>query len=138
MGERELQLLNMICEVFGHPAERNWPGVSKLPRFADLTGTSTFTPLKTKQELMRTWRTNDEQEGDLLFNMFKLDPNQRFSARQILGHAYWNSAPRPTEVKDLPKRGGGEEKMGEDLKRKGGEIESTGRADKVARRLDFG
>ena len=138
-AEREIQLLNLICEVFGHPTERNWPGLKELPKFKDLTGTtSTFTPLKTKQELMRTWRTSDELEGDLLFNMFRLDPNKRFGERQVLEHPYWTSNPRPTETKDLPKRGGGEEKMGEDLKRKGGEIEETGRADKVARRLDFG
>jgi cyclin-dependent kinase 7 len=70
--------------------------------------------------------------------MFALDPNKRFSERQILEHPYWTSKPRPTETINLPRRGGGEEKMGEDLKRKGGEIESTGRTDKIARRLDFG
>lgn len=137
--EREIQLLSLICDVFGHPTERNWPGVSKLPRWADTTGKEPqFTPLKSKHQLMPLWRTSDEQEADLLWNMFQLDPQKRYRARQILEHPYWKAAPRPTETRSLPKRAGGEEKMGEDLKRKGGEIESSGRGDKVARRLDFG
>jgi cyclin-dependent kinase 7 len=137
--EREIQLLDMITSTFGHPTERNWPGVSKLKEWASTTGTSTtFTPLKTKHQLMPVWRTNDEVEADLLFGMFQLDPQKRFSARQVLEHDYWGSKPRPTEVKDLPRKGGGEAKMGEDLKRSGGEIEEGGRGDKVARKLNFG
>ncbi|KIW01693.1 uncharacterized protein PV09_06874 [Verruconis gallopava] len=138
-AEREIQLLSLIQDVFGHPTERNWPGVSKLPRWSELTGNSAqFTPLKTKSQLMSTWRTSDEIEGDLLYHMFQLDPQKRYSARQVLEHAYWTAKPRPTETKNLPKKGGGEEKLGEDLKRKGGEIDTGERFDKVARRLDFG
>lgn len=137
--ERPIELLSLICDIFGHPTEKNWTGVSKLPLWKNLTGGLTsFKELTPKSRLMEIWKTRDEQEGDLLWHMFSLDPNKRFSERQVLEHPYWTAKPRPTETGSLPKRGGGEEKMGEDLKRKGGEIESTGRSDKIARRLDFG
>lgn len=49
--------------------------------------------------------------------------------------------PRPTKKENLPRLGaGGEKKVAEDLKRKGGDTpaNASGRADKVARKLDFG
>jgi cyclin-dependent kinase 7 len=141
-GQTALEMFTLIHDVFGHATERNWPGVSKLPRWADTTGKEPqFTALKSKHQLMgANWRTTDEHEGDLLYGMFQLDPNKRLSARQVLEHQYWISAPRPTRTENLPKHGGGEEQMGEDLKRKGGELEGkeNGRVDKVARKLNFG
>ena len=68
--------------------------------------------------------------------MLALDPRKRSTARQVLDHKWWATDPRPTAKNDLPKKGGGPEKMGEDLKRRGGEIED-GRGDKVARKLNF-
>lgn len=139
-GGSELSMISIIQDVFGHSTERNWPGVSKLPRWGDTTGREPqFQPLKSKQQLMSSvWRTNDDNEGDLLYHMFQLDPQKRFNARQVLEHPYWTVAPRPTKTENLPKKGGGEKKLAEDLKRKGGELETNGRIDKVARRLDFG
>jgi cyclin-dependent kinase 7 len=73
---------------------------------------------------------------DLLRSMLIMDPAKRLNAKQVLGHRYWTNAPRPTKKGELPKQGGGIAKMGEDLKRRGGETDS-GRGDKVARKLDF-
>ena len=70
-------------------------------------------------------------------SMLALDPRKRCTARQVLEHKWWTSIPHPTAKEDLPKKGGGPAKMGEDLKRRGGEVEEN-RGDKVARRLDFG
>lgn len=67
-----------------------------------------------------------------------LDPMKRYTARKALEDKWWTNAPRPTKKENLPKEGGGAEAMGEDLKRRGGETPTNGRADKVARKLDFG
>ena len=55
----------------------------------------------------------------------------------VLRHDWWTAAPRPSRLEDLPKKGGGLETMGDDLKRRAGEL-PNGRGDKVARKLDFG
>lgn len=67
-----------------------------------------------------------------------LDPMKRYTARKALEDKWWTNAPRPTKKENLPKEGGGAKAMGEDLKRRGGETPTNGRADKVARKLDFG
>jgi cyclin-dependent kinase 7 len=79
-----------------------------------------------------------EDGVDLIRGLLTLDPNKRLSAKQALEHRYWTNMPRPTKKENLPTQGGGEQKVGEDLKRKGGETPANGRADKVARKLDFG
>ena len=73
---------------------------------------------------------------DMLRTMCTLDPRKRATARQALEHPYWQAAPKPTLKQNLPRNAGGPKKTAEDLKRRGGEIEE-GRADKVARKLDF-
>ncbi|KAF2710396.1 serine/threonine-protein kinase-like protein [Pleomassaria siparia CBS 279.74] len=131
----DAEQLLAITQVFGTPTEETWPGVSTL-KLAAILGAST------RPQPMDYWRTKFSMLGpdgiDLLRSMLIMDPNKRFSARQVLEHRYWTSAPRPTKKEDLPKQGGGPAKVGEDLKRRAGELPSSGRGDKVARKLDFG
>jgi len=68
--------------------------------------------------------------------IFVLDPSGRVTAGEALEHEWWTAEPRPSRLRDLPRKGGGEAQMGEDLKRKGGEL--PGRGDGVARKIDFG
>jgi cyclin-dependent kinase 7 len=70
--------------------------------------------------------------------MLAMDPSKRLTARQALQHRFWTNAPRPTKKENLPSEGGGIKKVGEDLKRKGGDTPAANRADKIARKLDFG
>ncbi|ORY16210.1 serine/threonine-protein kinase crk1 [Clohesyomyces aquaticus] len=156
----DFEQLVAIYDVFGTPTEDSWPGVSQfefytppddssVPAPANGTGPShratspsqsTQSSIKRPQPLTY-WRQRfpllGEDGIDLIRGMLTLDPRKRLSAREVLEHRYWTNAPRPTKKEDLPRQGSGEEKMGEDLKRRGGEVES-GRVDKVARKLDFG
>jgi cyclin-dependent kinase 7 len=139
----DLEQLAVISDVFGTPTEENWPGVSKLEFYvppAPATEANTASgaePFK-RPKPMSYWRTRfgvlGEDGIDLLKGMCTLDPKKRLTATQVLQHRYWNAAPKPTEKEDLPKNSDGIKAMGEDLKRRGGEVES-GRADKVARKL---
>ena len=135
-GNTDVHQLELICSTIGTPTEENWPGVSKLEGFLKYDKT-TAVPVRGKDFYLSMFGTAGPVGVDLLMSMLYLDPRKRCTARQVLEHKWWSSDPRPTAKEDLPKKGGGPEKMGEDLKRRGGEIEG-GRGDKVARKLNFG
>ncbi|KAL8675331.1 MAG: hypothetical protein Q9168_000288 [Polycauliona sp. 1 TL-2023] len=134
-GQTDVEQLELVCQWIGTPAEENWPGVSKLGDYIRFDKTN-MQPVRGKDFFLSTFGTAGPVGVDLLMSMLALDPRKRSTSRQVLEHKWWTSEPRPTAKEDLPKKGGGPEKMGEDLKRKGGEV-PTGRGDKVARRLDF-
>ena len=135
MGNTDLHQLELICQLIGTPTEENWPGVTKLDGYVKFDS-NTSQPVKGKDFYLGTFGTVGSVGVDLLMAMLALDPRKRSTARQVLDHKWWATDPRPTAKKDLPKKGGGPEKMGEDLKRRGGELED-GRSDKVARKLNF-
>jgi len=138
----DVEQLNMIVDMCGTPTEDTWPGVSSLEFYVPPGKGPNAAAKPTKP--MSFWRARFPQLGedgiDLLRGLLTMDPKKRLTARQALEHKYWTNLPRPTKNENLPKKGGGEKKMGEDLKRKGGETPAgaNGRGDKVARKLDFG
>lgn len=73
---------------------------------------------------------------ELLMSMCALDPRKRRTASQVLQHDWWLTEPRPTNKQDLPRKSGGAQKMGDDLTRRGGELDE-GAFKNAARRLDF-
>lgn len=135
--ENEINMVKLICEKVGTPTEENWPGVSKLKGYVT---PSEISPLRSREQWLASFRAIGDVGVDLLIKILTLDPRKRLSAEQVLRHAFWTAEPRCSELQDLPKKGGGIEVMGEDLKKKAGLTDGTegGRADKVARRIDFG
>lgn len=134
-GQTDVEQLELICQWIGTPAENNWPGVSKLADYIKFDKAA-VQPVRGRDFFLSTFGTAGPVGVDLLMSMLALDPRRRSTSRQVLEHKWWSSEPRPTAKEDLPKKGGGPAKMGDDLKRKGGEI-PTNRGDKVARKLDF-
>jgi cyclin-dependent kinase 7 len=134
-GETDLQVLHKIWETLGAPTEENWPGVTKLEAYAAMS--PPVRPPVTKAEMLGLFGTVGSVGVDLLMAMLTLDPRKRPTAKQILEHEFFRIEPRPTKAADLPTTGGGESKVADDLKRRGGQLED-GRADKVAKKLDFG
>lgn len=137
-SETDIQQLGVITDLFGIPTEADWPGISKLRHWE----VNFKSAAPKRPQPMAHWRQRLPLMGDdgidLLRAMMTMDPAKRLSAKAVLTHPYWTNAPRPTKKENLPQQGGAtEQKMGEDLKRRGGEMES-GRTDKVARKLDFG
>lgn len=135
-GNSDAHQLNLICTTIGTPNEENWPGVSKLDNFISFDKAASI-PVRGKEFYLQRFGTAGSLGVDLLMSMLALDPRKRCTARQVLEHSWWKSDPQATANEELPKKGGSIEKMGEDLKRRGGELED-GRTDKVARKLNFG
>ncbi len=135
-GNTDLHQLELICSTIGTPTEQNWPGVTKLDGFVKFEQSATV-PVRGKDFYLARFGTAGPVGVDLLMSMLTLEPRKRCTARQVLEHKWWTSEPRPTAKGDLPKKGGGLKKMGEDLNRRGGEVDD-GRGDKVARKLNFG
>ena len=135
-GNTDLHQLELICNAIGTPTEENWPGISKLDGYVKFDKATTI-PMRGKDFYLSRFGTAGPVGVDLLMSMLALDPRKRCTACQMLEHKWWTTEPQPTAKEDLPKKGGGLEKMGDDLKRRGGEIED-GRSDKVARKLNFG
>ena len=134
--DTDINMIGKICEQIGTPTEDNWPGVSKLKGY--VTPSETF-PVRSKDQWMMNFRAIGEVGVDLLMKMLMLDPRQRLSAEQVLKHEFWTADPRPSRLEDLPRKGGGLERTAEDLKQRGGEVPNgKGRADGVARKIDFG
>lgn len=132
-GNSDVHQLDLICQAMGTPTEDNWPGVTELPGYIK---TDTQQPVRGRDFFIQTFGTVGTVGVDLLMSTLKLDPRKRVTAKQFLEHKWWSSDPRPAKKEDLPKKGGGAEKVGEDLKRRGGESGDRGK-DKVARKLNF-
>lgn len=135
-GDSDINQLEIIIQAIGQPTEQNWPGVTKLEGYMAPEATAAQR-VRTKAEWKAMFPIIDDSGLDLLMKMLMLDPRKRPTAKQVLQHPWWTELPRPSKNKDLPKKGGGEQQMGEDLKRRGGEIPEGAPKDKVARKLDF-
>ncbi|KAJ5232402.1 hypothetical protein N7468_005358 [Penicillium chermesinum] len=129
--------ISKICDAFGTPTEANWPGVSKLPNYIP-TDPASIVPLQGREFFYRQFPTAGPVGADLLMAMCSLDPRNRITAVEALRHHWWTIDPRPTRNEDLPqKQKSGAKKMGDDLSRRGGQIDD-GPFKNAARQLDFG
>ncbi|KAI8285442.1 Serine/threonine-protein kinase KIN28 [Colletotrichum sp. SAR11_57] len=133
-SETEVQQISLICRGVGTPTEDNWPGVTKLPAY---TVPDDGEPVRGRDYYQGTFGTVGSAGVDLLMKTLILDPKKRITAKDMLKHNWWRTEPKPSRNADLPKKGGGEEKMGADLKKRPGLVEED-RGAKVARKLDFG
>ncbi|KAJ5664758.1 Serine/threonine-protein kinase [Penicillium macrosclerotiorum] len=131
-GNTDLDQIAKICEAFGTPTEANWPGVTQLPNYV----TDKVVPVQGREFFLRQFPTAGPVGADLLMSMCALDPRKRSTALQVLQHQWWSVEPRPTKNEDLPRKSG-TKKMGDDLSRRGGEIDD-GPFKNAARQLDFG
>ncbi|KAA8627364.1 SPS1 Serine threonine protein kinase [Pyrenophora tritici-repentis] len=143
-SDTDIRQVSVICEKFGTPTEDTWPGVSALPYYVapdkqtGPQGTTAFRQTRPRSWWKQEFPTLGDDGCDFIKGLLTLDPQKRYTARKALEDKWWANAPRPTKKENLPKEGGGPKAMGEDLKRRGGETPTNGRADKVARKLDFG
>lgn len=130
-GNTEVEQINLVSQAIGTPTEDNWPGVTKLPQYVQ---PSNMVPVRGADHYMSVFGTAGAEGVDLLMKMVTLDPRNRITAREVLQHSWWRTDPKPTKKENLPRKGGGMQKIGEDLGRKPGLVEDD-RGAKVARKL---
>lgn len=135
-GDSDLDQLSKICEAFGTPTEAVWPGVSQLPNYLP-ADKDHLIAVSGRDFFLRQFPTAGPVGADLLMSMCTLDPRKRNTAQQVLQHNWWLTEPQPTKKEDLPRKSGGTQKMGQDLTRRGGELDD-GPFKNAARQLDFG
>ncbi|KAI1391184.1 serine/threonine-protein kinase [Hypoxylon trugodes] len=133
-GNTEMHQISLICNAVGTPTEENWPGVTKLPGY---TTEGEVHPVRGKDHYMSLFGTVGAEGVDLLRKTLILDPKKRITALEMLKHEWWHRDPKPTRKQDLPRKSGGQEKVGADLKRRPGIVDED-KSSKVARKLDFG
>ena len=133
-GDSEMGQIDLISQAIGTPTEDNWPGVTQLDGYVF---SEPVNPVRGRDHYLGTFGAAGSEGVDLLMKMLILDPRKRITAKEVLEHSWWSSEPKPTRKEDLPKKGGGEAKIAEDLKRRPGILDDE-RGAKVARKLDFG
>ena len=110
-GSSDIDQLTKIYHVLGTPTEEEWEGCAALPDWMSF-------PRKEKMDLRKIFGVEvggksgpggklssaNAEAIDLLEQLLKYDPEKRISCQEALKHAYFNTAPAPTEISKLPKR----------------------------------
>lgn len=135
-GGGELAQLEKMNLALGTPLDENWPGVSQLPTYVELTPRI---PLRDKRGFKEIFKSLDDPGLDLMRAMLSYEPLKRPTARQCLEDKWWTMDPRPTDKEEMPrKKNVNEKKMGEMIAKEPGAIEDGNKYKGVARKLDFG
>lgn len=91
-GRDHLDHLHKIFNIIGSPSQDM---VCKIPSAATQSYLSDVNNHISSQNLERTLRIKNKQALDLLHHLLTLDPDERFSAEEALGHKYFSDVSEP-------------------------------------------
>ena len=95
-ADTDMGQLKIIFQALGTPRIEDWPEMHSLPDYV------TFPP-QPKPHLASIFNAASTDALDLLEKMLTFNPQRRISAREALGHPYFQNTPRPTTPIDLPR-----------------------------------
>lgn len=90
----ELASLKRIFSFLGVPTEKEWPGMTALPKYIP------FESFPASQ-FEKTFEGVDTDAIDLMKQMLVLNPNSRISASAALSHPYFSKDPKPSLPSEL-------------------------------------
>eukprot|EP00200_Dunaliella_tertiolecta_P003188 CAMPEP_0202345030 /NCGR_PEP_ID=MMETSP1126-20121109/4445_1 /ASSEMBLY_ACC=CAM_ASM_000457 /TAXON_ID=3047 /ORGANISM="Dunaliella tertiolecta, Strain CCMP1320" /LENGTH=591 /DNA_ID=CAMNT_0048936279 /DNA_START=174 /DNA_END=1949 /DNA_ORIENTATION=- len=113
-GKEEIDQLDKIFQIMGTPTPETWPGVEKLPLWANIAKGRYGDVRLRKWVRDMTARTGQqpvkESAIQLMEKMLTLDPSKRCTALEAFQDPwFWNSDPDPCDPKDLPCKGSSHE-----------------------------
>uniref|UniRef100_A0A1I7UL37 Protein kinase domain-containing protein n=1 Tax=Caenorhabditis tropicalis TaxID=1561998 RepID=A0A1I7UL37_9PELO len=85
-GEGQINMINKIINVLGKPTLEEWPTMNELPAMSmiELSGPDS-------KNFENAIPNASKKSLDLIQNMIMFDPARRFSASQVLQHAYFKT-----------------------------------------------
>ena len=83
-GRDEMDQMEKICQIMGSPTEKTMPGVSKLPWQHLLYLLKQDYRVDRLIQVLHYRGVRDTTASRLITNLLRLDPAQRFTARQAL------------------------------------------------------
>ena len=98
---KEKDQINKIFSLCGTPNEKNWPGISNLPNYKDLSQKAEY-----KNILRDQFKDNklvDDITFDLLNRLLELNPKKRITAEEALNHDFFKKETLMCKPEDLPK-----------------------------------
>ncbi|GME68706.1 unnamed protein product [[Candida] boidinii] len=99
-GKDDLDQITVTIQALGTPTEDNWPGVSSLPGYNNLT----VFPKPSRNELRNRFPAATESALDLMNSMTVLDPSKRFDTTKALLSKYFTESPSPTDPQELAEK----------------------------------
>ncbi|KAK5756480.1 hypothetical protein LTS12_013434 [Elasticomyces elasticus] len=100
-GKNEVEQLSKIFELCGIPTEESWPGFKRLPNARTLR----LPPASKASQgsIIRAKFSTLTNSGVALLNsLLSLNPSNRPTAKDVLGHAYFTEDPKPKSTTMFP------------------------------------
>eukprot|EP00922_Rhytidocystis_sp_ex-Travisia-forbesii_P022160 GHVS01032452.1.p1 GENE.GHVS01032452.1~~GHVS01032452.1.p1 ORF type:complete len:258 (+),score=40.31 GHVS01032452.1:429-1202(+) len=96
-GQAEQQQVYLICNLLGAPTLKIWPGIDRLPRYAEFSF-----PTNVYNNLRQAYPSASDNCLDLLNKLLTFDPSKRIAAREAIKHPYFSESPAPTPPACMP------------------------------------
>jgi len=94
-GTTEIEQLQLICKLIGHPNENIWPGFNQLPGVKNIQIIH-----QPYNNIMERFPNNKNKESffELLNGLLTYNPERRLTAAESLVHSYFTEKPFPQEI----------------------------------------
>ena len=104
-GQGEIDQIKQIFAILGTPSDETWPGWDKLPYFKTFR-VAPGKPSSLRQKFPRVNLSSgpmlSDAGFDLLSRLLWLNPAERLTAREALGHPWFREGPLPAPRELMP------------------------------------
>ncbi|KAH7710353.1 cyclin-dependent kinase 7 [Aphelenchoides avenae] len=123
-GESDLDQLVKTYKILGIPTEEDWPGITSLPDYIQVTGNGE----QMGYDLKMVFTAASDDLIELIWQCLRFDPLKRWTATQALQARYFQTEPYACDDSALPITGGAKKRRAIDI---------SGEPPASRRRLEF-